>query len=115
MALFADASFAGDIIGSKSTSGGHLFLVGPNTWVPICWVCKKQTDVSHSSSEAEVISLDASLRVDGIPSLSLWDQVVEVFSPSKKGETSKPREGNHPILDLENVDYVPPSLPPHPR
>ena len=38
-----------------------------------------QTSVSHSSVEAEVISLDAGLRLDGIPALDLWDLVIEVF------------------------------------
>ena len=33
-------------------------------------MCKKQTSVSHSSTEAEVISLDAGLRMDGIPARS---------------------------------------------
>ena len=37
-----------------------------NTFVPICWMCKQQTSVSHSSTESKIISLDASLRVDGI-------------------------------------------------
>ena len=36
----------------------------------LSWMCKKQTSVSHSSSEAEIISLDADLRT---PSLSgIW-------------------------------------------
>ena len=35
-------------------------------------MCKKQTSVSHSSTEAEVISLDAGLRMDGISALDLW-------------------------------------------
>ena len=29
--------------------------------------------------EAEIISLDAGLRMDGIPAVDLWDLVVEVF------------------------------------
>ena len=45
-------------------------------------MCKKQTSVSHSSTEAEVISLDAGLRMDGIPALDLWDSVIEVFHSS---------------------------------
>ena len=32
------------------------------------WMCKKQTSVSHSSTETEIISHDAGLRTDGIPS-----------------------------------------------
>ena len=42
-------------------------------------MCKKQTSVSHSSTEAEIIFLDAGLRMDGIPALTLWDFGVEVF------------------------------------
>ena len=36
-------------------------------------MCEKQTSVSHSSTESEIISLDAGLRLDGIPALDLWD------------------------------------------
>ena len=46
---------------------------GRQAFVPISWMCKKQTSVSHSSSEAEFLSLDAGLRMDGIPALDLWD------------------------------------------
>ena len=35
LALFVDASFAGDLRDSKSTSGAFMFLVGPNTFVPL--------------------------------------------------------------------------------
>ena len=31
-------------------------------FVPVSWMCKKQTSVSHSSTESEIISLDAGLR-----------------------------------------------------
>ena len=61
---------------------------GSQTFVPISWMCKKQTSVSHSSTEAELISLDAGLRMDGIPALGLWDLVKEVFhsSPTQSKE-----------------------------
>ena len=36
-------------------------------------MCKKQTSVSHSSTESEIISLDAGLRMDGSLVLDLWD------------------------------------------
>ena len=49
------------------------------TWkvVPISWLCKKQSSVSHSSTEAENICLDAGLRMDGIPALVLCELVIE--------------------------------------
>ena len=64
---------------SKSTSGGTMCIFGSHTFVPISWMCKKQTAVSHSSIESEIISLDTGLRLDGLPALELWDPVVSVF------------------------------------
>ena len=69
LGLFQDSDFAGDLEDSKSTSGGTLCIFGSHTFVPISWMCKKQTSVSHSSTESEIISLDAGLRLDGIPAL----------------------------------------------
>ena len=71
LAVYSDVSFAGDLKDSKSTSGGVLVLVGPSTFVPLTWVCKKQGAVSHSSTEAEIIALEAMMRMDGLPCLSL--------------------------------------------
>ena len=59
LGLFQDTDFAGDREDSKSTSRGILCIFGSHTFVPISWICKKQTSVSHSSTEAEVIALDA--------------------------------------------------------
>ena len=72
--MVQDSDFAGDLEDSKSTSGGILFIFGSQTFVPIRWVCKKQTSVSHSSTEAEVISLDAGLRMDAIAALDFGIQ-----------------------------------------
>ena len=43
------------------------------------WMCKKQTSVSHSSTESEIISLDTGQRLDGVPALELCDLIVSVF------------------------------------
>ena len=40
---------------------------------------KKQTSVSHSSTESEIISLDAGFRLDGVPALDLWHLIVSVL------------------------------------
>ena len=42
----------------------HCAFFGSHTFVPISWMCKKQTSVSHSSTESEIISLD----IDSVPS-----------------------------------------------
>ena len=40
-----------------------------HTLVPLSWMCKKQTCVSHRSTQSEIISFAACLRMDGIPAL----------------------------------------------
>ena len=115
--MFCDASFAGDLKDSKSTSGGVLCLVGPNTFVVLNWLCKKQGAVSHSTSEAEIISLDAGARMEALPALLLWDLVIDVFDPPPK-VTPKPIKTQETLIMYKqlydmfgSIDYVPPSLP----
>ena len=99
--MFCDASFAGDLKYSQSTSGGVYALLGPSTYVPFMWVCKKQGVVSHSSTEAEVTSLEACLRTEGIPALICWELAQEVFGvagadptrPSATGDPTPPFAG----------------------
>ena len=57
----------------------HCAFFGSHTFVPSSWMCKKQTAVSHSSTESEIISLDTGLRLDGLLALELWDLIVSVF------------------------------------
>jgi hypothetical protein len=117
LVLFSDASFAGDLVDSKSTTGGFLVLVGPHTWCPITWMCKKQGAVSHSSSEAEIIALEACTRMEGLPALMLWDLVIHVFADKSKAQSSTrkpPATGSSVLTDIRNVfevDFVPPSIP----
>ena len=89
-------------------------------------MCKKQASVSHSSTESEIISLDAGLRLDGIPALDLWDLIVAVFGNTNQNHTEQDdvlmnkREVRSPphtihkrkqcqrmINDLDNVDFLP--------
>ena len=79
LGLFQDSDSAGGFEDSQSTSGGVLCIFGSRTFVPISWMCKKQASVSHSSTESEIISLDAGLRMDGSLPLDLWDVVIEVL------------------------------------
>ena len=125
--LYCDASFAGDLQDSKSTTGGLLCIVGEHTFVPISWMCKKHGAVSHSSSEAEIIALDAALRLEGIPAMTVWATIIEVFSktPAKSNQqTVTPKEDPprrkmlkeqcHLPADLRilsEVDYVPTNVP----
>ena len=70
--LFADADFAGDIETQRSTSGYYSVIRGPNTSFPISAGSKRESCVSHSTSEPELVAADYGLRTDGLLALSLW-------------------------------------------
>ena len=115
LGLFQDSDFAGDLEDSKSTSGGTLCIFGSHTFVPKSWMCKKQTSVSHSSTESEIISLDAGLKLDGIPALDLWDLIVAILHGNtyqSNQEQEDPhkfptRKKIHGMMnDLDNVDFI---------
>ena len=116
LGLFQDSDFAGDLEDSKSTSGGTLCIFGSHTFVPISWMCKKQTSVSHSSTESEIISLDTGLRLDGLPALELWDLIVSVLgnvsrvsdNPGKPEIDAYKRQKSHSKIDVvKDIDLVP--------
>ena len=115
LGLFQDSDFAGDLEDSKSTSGGTLCVFGSHTFVPISWMCKKQTAVSHSSTESEIISLDTGLRLDGLPALELWDLIVSVLgNNSRVSDRSVKLESDdhkqhksHNKIDVRDIDAVP--------
>ena len=115
LGLFQDSDSAGDFEDSNSTSGGTLCIFGSHTFVPTSWMCKKQTSVSHSSTESEIISLDVGLRFDGLLALELWDLIVSVLG--NMTQTTE-RTGRPVIIDrsqksqgkinvLNNIDCVP--------
>ena len=68
---FADADHAGEY-DNRSTTGCFLVLIGPNTYFPLTAFSKKQTSVSMSSTESEVVAANISLRAVGLPSSGLW-------------------------------------------
>ena len=110
LGLFQDSDFAGDLEDSKSTSAGTLCIFGSHTFVPISWMCKKQTAVSH-----RIISLDTGLRLDGLPALELWDLIVSVFGSVSQisDRTGRPvdvkrnQKSQGKINVMENIDSVP--------
>ena len=98
-------------------------IFGSQTFVPISWMCKKQTSVSHSSTESEIISLDAGFRMDGIPALDLCYLIVTVLhgntnqNDQERGDLctsiraaphklQKRKKSHGMIDDLDNVDFI---------
>ena len=76
-------------------------------------MCKKQTAVSHSSTESEIISLDAGLRLDGLPALELWDLIVSVVGnvshvSDRAGQLVNGKNKSHNKIDVvHDIDSVP--------
>ena len=124
LCFFQDSDFAGDLEESKSISRAILCIFGSRTFVSICRMCKKHTSASHSTTESEIISLDAGLRMDEF--LGLWDMVSEVLSSTNSTKTStnpasdrceirtlsrnthnSKQKGKRDVEQLSHVDYVP--------
>ena len=75
--LYSDADFAGCLDTAKSTSGVFIALTGPNSFFPLNAISKKQSCVSHSTPEAEIVAADLAIRTEGLPALQLWGVVLE--------------------------------------
>ena len=79
-------------------------------------MCKKQTAVSHSSTEYEIISLDTGLRLDGLPAVELWDLIVSVLgnvsrvsdrSGQPDNDDHKHHKSQKKINLMEHIDPFP--------
>ena len=86
----------------------------------------EDSNFSHSSTESEIIFLDAGLSLDGIPAFDLWDLIVSVLGNTyqshkeqgdllmNKREVRSPlrtiqirKHSQRVINDWENVDLIP--------
>jgi hypothetical protein len=76
LVLYCDADLAGDRNDAKSTSGIFLCLMGPNSFVPLSGISKKQTSVSKSTPEAEIVAIDHGICKEGIPALYIWEKIL---------------------------------------
>ena len=91
----------------------HYAFLGSHTFVPISWMCKKQTSVSHSLTESEIISLDTGLRLVGLPALELWDLIVSVFGnishvSDRTGQPVNGKNKSYNKIDImQDIDSVP--------
>jgi hypothetical protein len=53
-----------------------LSVWGPNSCFPIAGQSKRQSCVSHSAPEAEIVACYYSVRMSLLPSISLWDKLL---------------------------------------
>ena len=53
-----------------------MSLEGPNSFFPLSGKGVKQTCVSHSTPEAEIVAADEAVRASGLPFMCLWDRIL---------------------------------------
>ena len=102
-----------------------MCIFGSRSVIPVSWMYKKQTVVSHSSTESEIISVHGGLRMDELLALDLWGIVNEVLHSTNdsvqpthttiqetgathhsKTKTQKVKR-RQKVDQLSNVDHVP--------
>ena len=87
---------------------------------------RNKLQVSHSSTESEIISLDAGLRLDGVTALDLWNLIVAFLGNTNQSHKElgdafmnkrevrstphtlqKQKQSQGVINDLDKVDFIP--------
>ena len=79
---------------------------GSRTFVPISWMCKKQTAVSHSSTESEIISLDTGLRLEIVSVLGNVSRVSDK-SGQPDNDVHERHKSQRKIDVMKDIDSVP--------
>ena len=121
LGFFRDSDFAGAVrIQNQPRAGESYFFRKPNFCLHLLDV--QETSASHSSTESEITSLDAGLRMVGLLALDLFDVVIGVLRstqgnansmvPSSRENvarpkiTPKPNQMTTTNVDLSNMDQV---------
>ena len=87
-----------------------LCIFGDHVFAIFSWAFKKRTAVSHSSTDAEVISLDIGLRKGGLLGLTLQDIVNDVLEllSFEQGSTLRVNSNpKHPLCMFHQTRQIP--------
>ena len=76
--IVQDADFAVDLTDSETTLERMLCKLGDHTFVNFHGHARNRRQF-HAA--AELISLDTGLRMEGLPAVTLWDTVIDMFEP----------------------------------
>ena len=77
LAIYTDSDFSGSPDCAHSTSGAWLQLRGPSSVWPLSWASKKQTAVSRSTTQAELIAMVFGVFSEALPMEVLWSTVLQ--------------------------------------
>ena len=77
-----------------------MVIVGPNSYIPLSWLLKKQDTVSLSSTEAEIVALVKSLKLEGLPMLDLWEKLMHMYAKTHVPAVLNIMEDNQATLHI---------------
>ena len=60
----------------SSSKGGSHAAQGPNSWFPVSWLSKRQSDVSRSTTEAEAIRLARGVFDERFPNQEFLSKIL---------------------------------------
>ena len=95
--IYTDANHGKD--GGTSTSGVQMNVEGPHTCFSVAALAVKQTSVSYSTSDAELVAANLGLRKVGLPGLIMW----ELLKGNAQSVTPVNTEGKSPKKDSATV------------
>ena len=101
--VYADADLAGCAATQRSTTGIHVQLEGPYTRWSITRMSKRQTAVSSSTPEAEMVAGHHAYNKFLVPQLDLWQYlfgpaVRAVFNEDNESMIQVIRTGRNPTM-----------------
>jgi hypothetical protein len=76
LVVYSDADFGGDLETSRSTSGVFVCVRASHTFFPLSATSKRQSCVSHSTPEAEIVAADHAIRLEALPGLQLREALT---------------------------------------
>ena len=86
--VFVDADDAGCAQAQRSTPGAVVFSARKGASMPLSLLYKRRSCVSKSTSEAEIVAMDTSLRLLALPLMLLVEEVFGSARVQIAGETA---------------------------
>ena len=98
--LFADADLAGDVMTMKSYSGHFIVVMDDDgTFFHLFWSSKRQSCVSRSTTEAEIVSASTLVFEEGLPMNTVLQMVL------KETVQTVLQEDNQAVLVILRTGY----------